>query len=130
MSTRISGANPSEAIKFILDNWYTKPNPIIRVPIDMPYLGLLNVIRAIRMHMMIGNGCGKSGRNDRPKIILTNVRTTVMILSGAGSSARILSSFSFPFCLCLLYHARAREMVESLGDFNVNHLKLYFTNCL
>jgi hypothetical protein len=59
-----------------------------------------------------------------------NVRTAAIILSGAGSSARILSSFSFLFCICLLYHARAREIIELLGDFNINHLKLYFTNCL
>jgi hypothetical protein len=71
------------------------------------------------MHMTTGNGWGKSGRNDSAKIMLAKVRMVVRSLSGIGSSARIRSSFPFPFCLCLLYHPRTPETVDSWAELKL-----------
>jgi hypothetical protein len=110
-------------------NWYIKPNPISKVPIGMPNLGFLNVTKATRKARRIGSGCGKSGINDKPSIMLASVIANVKILSGAGSSARSFCSFSLFFSLLFLNHVRARE-VETVAGFNFYDLKPYFTNPL
>jgi hypothetical protein len=96
----------------------------------IPYFGLLNVTKATKNAMMVGNGCGKSGMSDRPSIMLASVITNAKILSGFGSSARSFSSFSLFLCFRALYHALTPELVVPFVDFNYYDLKPYFIKSL
>jgi hypothetical protein len=115
-------------MKFSADKLYIKPNPISALPIGIPYLGFLNVTKATSEAMRIGNGCGKSGRNDRPNIMLASVIANVRILSEVGSRARSLSSFFFLACLHLLNHAGGRKIFESRSDFTFLPKTLFYEN--
>jgi hypothetical protein len=95
----------------------------------MPNRGFLNVTKATRKAKSVGSGCGKSGISDKPSIMLVSVIANVKILSGAGSSARSLCSFSLLFSFRFLNHVRTREEETGAG-FKYYDLKPYFTNPL
>jgi hypothetical protein len=126
---RVDGS-PTIVMKSSVDNWYSKPNPISKVPMGMPNLGFLNVTKATRKARRVGSGCGKSGISDKPSIMLASVIANVKILSGAGSRARSFCSFSLFFSFLFLNHVRTREGVESVAGFKYYDLKPYFTNPL
>ena len=123
-ASRVNGS-PTMVMKSNVANWYSKPNPISKVPTGMPNLGFVNVIAATRKARRIGSGCGKSGISDNPKAMLARVITNVRNLSGRGSSARSFCSFSF----LSLNHVRTRE-TSPICDFNYCDLKPYFTSSL
>ena len=117
-------------MKFTVDNWYIKPNPISKVPMGMPNLGFLNVTKATKKARRIGSGCGKSGISDKPSAMLASVIANVKILRGAGSSALSVCFFSLVFSFLFLNHVRAREGVVTVAGFKYYDLKPYFTNSL
>jgi hypothetical protein len=122
-------------MKFSVDSWYIKPNPMSKVPMGMPNRGFLNVTKATRKAKSIGRGCGKSGISDKPNAMLRSVIANVKILSSRGSEVFSFCFFSFcfgswVFSFFLLNHLRAREGAASFAGFKYYNLKPYFTNPL